>query len=720
MDAPNLIKLEVSTMALGKSDGSVIIDTRVDTKGFGAGVSSMKKQVGGLSAAVGKLGLAISAAFAVKKIIEFGKEAIDLGSDLQEVQNVVDVTFTTMNEQVNKFAQNAAKAAGLSETMAKRYVGTFGAMAKAFGFAETEAFDMSTSLTKLAGDVASFYNITQDEAYTKLKSVFSGETETLKDLGIVMTQSALNAFALSKGISKTTDEMTEQEKVALRYRFVMDQLSAASGDFERTSDGWANQMRILSLNFDTFKANVGQALINIFTPFLKTLNSLVEKMAAFSHSFIAFSEMLMGKKEASNAINNLKEVEQGYEDVADSIDKAKKAQTGYLSGIDELNAIKKTDSSGSSEEVTFLDVSANKAANDSLEETEGLVSGIQAKIAEVFALFKEEFANPFATIKDFLLELKDNLYTLFVEPFEKSKGTLLESVLGIKDGFIVLWNSVKPIMGDLFYGVFDLYNKYIAPIFEKLAPKVQDLFEDHLAPMFTKMGEFLATLGQGLLDIWEYWKPLMEVLVATLMPVVAPILEAMGEVFIDVFNTIFDVIGGLFDALSGLVEFIAGTFTGDWDRAWNGIVQIFTGIWDGLKSAVETFMNATIKLINGLIEGINSVSGAVGIPAIPTIPLYSLDIPQLAKGAVIPPNAPFMAMLGDQRNGTNIEAPADLIRQIVREETAGTREMTDLLRSIAESNQVIAEKDLTIGDRDIARANARGQRAMGYSLITEG
>lgn len=708
-------------MALGKSDGSVIINTKVDTSGFGTGVSNMKKQIGGLSGAVTKLGLAMVAAFAVKELVQFGKQAIELGSDLQEVQNVVDVTFTTMNEQVNEFAKNAAKAAGLSETMAKRYAGTFGAMAKSFGFAEAEAFDMSTGLTQLAGDVASFYNITQDEAYTKLKSVFTGETETLKDLGVVMTQSALNAFALSKGIGKTTDEMSEQEKVALRYQFVMSQLSAASGDFERTSDGWANQMRILSLNFDTFKANVGQALINIFTPLLKTINSLVEKLAALSQKFVSFSQLLMGNKKANNTTSNLKEIEQGYDDVADSIDKAKKAQTGYLSKIDELNAIKKSSDTTETSGAEFIDPAVAQSSNNELEETEGLLSVIWAKVSEIASLFAQSFANPFATIKDFLLELKDNLYTLFVEPFEKSKGTLLESVLGIKDGFIVLWNSVKPILGDLFYGVFDLYNKYIAPIFEKLAPKVQDLFENHLAPMFTKLGEFLATLGQGLLDIWEYWKPLMEVLVATLMPVVAPILEAMGEVFIDVFNTIFDAIGGLFDALSGLVEFIAGTFTGDWDRAWNGIVQIFTGIWAGLKSVVETFMNATIKLINGLIEGINNVSGAIGIPAIPTIPLYSLDIPMLAKGAVIPPNAPFMAMLGDQRNGTNIEAPADLIRQIVREESANA-ELLSYLADIARNTRETADKDVSvnIGDRDIARANIRGKKSMGRSLIMEG
>lgn len=172
-------------------------------------VSGMKSSVDGLSGSFKRLGATIASAFAVRKIAGIAGTMTELGSDLEEVQNVVDVTFTTMSDKINEFALNAEKSAGLSETMAKRYAGTFGAMAKSFGFAEDAAFEMSTTLTQLAGDVASFYNISQDEAYTKLKSVFTGETETLKDLGVVMTENALNSYAMAKGIGKTVSKMTE-------------------------------------------------------------------------------------------------------------------------------------------------------------------------------------------------------------------------------------------------------------------------------------------------------------------------------------------------------------------------------------------------------------------------------------------------------------------------------------------------------------------------------
>lgn len=165
------------------ADGSVIIDTRMDTSGVQNGVSAIKQSFNGLGSVVKKIVVLIGGAFAIGKLAQFGKECIELGSDLAEVQNVVDVTFTTMSDKVNEFAKNAMTSAGLSETMAKQYVGTFGAMSKSFGFSEAQAYDMSTALTQLTGDVASFYNISQDLAYIKLKSVFTGETETLKDLG---------------------------------------------------------------------------------------------------------------------------------------------------------------------------------------------------------------------------------------------------------------------------------------------------------------------------------------------------------------------------------------------------------------------------------------------------------------------------------------------------------------------------------------------------------
>ena len=273
--------------------GLKVAETKAKTTGktientFKQNISNTTKSVkgSGIESALGKIGKIVAVAFSVKSIINFGKECLDLGSDLAEVQNVVDVTFGNLNTEVNKFAENAITQFGLGQTVTKKYVGTFGAMSKAFGFSNKEALAMSETLTGLTGDVASFYNLNTDEAYTKLKSVFTGETESLKDLGVVMTQNALDQYALANGYGRTTAKMSEQEKVALRYKFVMDKLSLANGDFARTSDSWANQTRVLSLRFNELKATLGQGFINVFTPIVKGINWVLTKLQVLANAF---------------------------------------------------------------------------------------------------------------------------------------------------------------------------------------------------------------------------------------------------------------------------------------------------------------------------------------------------------------------------------------------------------------------------------------------------
>lgn len=346
------------------SAGQIGLDLVINQQQF-------NKQLGGIQNLAKKTGKMLAGAFAVKGLTSFAKDCIELGSNLTEVQNVVDVVFPTMNKKVNEFAQNAASTFGLSETMAKKFTGTFGAMANAFGFSEKESYKMSTALTGLAGDVASFYNISQDEAFTKLKSVFSGETETLKDLGIVMTQTALDQYAMANGFGKTTSAMTEQEKVALRYAFVQQQLQNATGDFSRTSDQWANQIRILSLQFDSLKASIGQGLINLFLPIVKVINLVLGKLMTLANAFKSFTAMIMGKKtsgasasldktatsagKVSNSLNNAtssaNKLNKSTKKVGDTAKKTAKKISGLM-GFDQINKLTETKGSSGSKSST--------------------------------------------------------------------------------------------------------------------------------------------------------------------------------------------------------------------------------------------------------------------------------------------------------------------------------------------------------------------------------
>lgn len=306
--------------------------------------SHVERQTGKIRNSFGKVGKTIAAVLSIGAIMAFGKSCIALGSDLAEVQNVVDVTFGSMNKQVDTFAKNAITQFGLSELTAKKYMGTYGAMAKAFGFDSSSVYGMATAITGLTGDVASFYNLSADEAYTKLKSIFTGETESLKDLGVVMTQTALDQYALNNGFGKTTAKMTEQEKVMLRYQFVMSRLSDTSGDFARTSKSWANQTRILSLQFESLKATIGQGLINAFTPVIKIVNTLLARLQTLAGYFKAFTVALFG--DASGGGTAVDSMADASGTVADNINNAAgaaKKMKEYALGIDELNVLNPDD-----------------------------------------------------------------------------------------------------------------------------------------------------------------------------------------------------------------------------------------------------------------------------------------------------------------------------------------------------------------------------------------
>ena len=214
-------------------------------------------------------------------IVKFGKQCLEAASNLQEVANVVDVTFGASADKINNWAKQNAASFGLSETAAKRYAGTYGTMAKQFNMTADQAATMAIELTKLTGDVASFYNMEDKAAATKLKAIFTGETEGLKELGVVMTQTQLDAYAMAKGWEKTTQDMTEQEKVVLRYQYAMEKLSHAQGDFMRTSDGYANSVRTLKLNIEDLKVEIGNELIPVAAQGIGAIGSVIQAVGPY-------------------------------------------------------------------------------------------------------------------------------------------------------------------------------------------------------------------------------------------------------------------------------------------------------------------------------------------------------------------------------------------------------------------------------------------------------
>lgn len=616
---------------MATSIGQIGLDLVVNQKPFQA-------QMKGIQSLAKKTAATLAAAFGVKKIVDFGKSCLELGSDLAEVQNVVDVTFPNMTAQVDKFAKSAAQSFGLSETMAKQFTGTFGAMAKAFGFSESQAYEMGSSLTKLAGDVASFYNISQDEAYTKLKSVFTGETESLKDLGVVMTQTALDSYALANGFGKTTAKMSEAEKVALRYSFVQNQLAAAQGDFARTSGSWANQVRILTLQFDSLKATIGQGLINLFTPVIRVINAVIGKLITLANAFKSFTELITGQKSSGSASGQISAIgsaaagaSTGMDNAASSADNLSSANNGVaksaqkaaekmraLMGFDQINKLdSQTDSAGSSP-------SSGSGTGTGGVGGAGIDFGSLAQGETVVDKADKQFTKMFQNIKKLCDPATQSLKRLWNEGLARLGKFTFDSLKDFWKNFLVPIG--KWTLGTGIPRFIDALNNGLMKVdFDKIRNSLNGLWKA-LAP-------FAVHIGEGLLWFWE--NVLVPLGTWTANEVVPRFLETLSSA-ISVFNGILTALQPLFQwfwdsVLQPIAQWTGGAFGAIWDKI-NGVLKTFSdwcaanpGVIQTIATVIASFFAAWkisefvanaagfITTIVNVVSSIKSISGAVAL-----------------------------------------------------------------------------------------------------------
>ena len=478
-------EIERTTQKSSKKSGEAI------RKNMGGATDSVVGSLGGLKSVVGKLVGAVAAAFAVQKVVQFGAACIELGSNVAEVQNVVDTAFGDMAWKMEQFADSAITSYGMSELAAKKTGSTYMAMARGMGIAEDAASDMAIALTGLTGDVASFYNITQEEADTKLKSVFTGETETLKELGVVMTQANLQQYALAHGMNANITAMSQAEQVALRYAFVTDALNLAAGDFVKTQNSWANQTRILSMQWQQFMAVIGQALTTVLLPVVKMLNSIVSGLISVANAFNAAvtaifggpQTQLAGMADANAAIaSGAQDAAAGEEALADSTKAAGKAAKGALASFDQLNVLQQSGggsasggAGGSSAGMTFTPVTSEETNSvppalekikafmeqlntlfaPSIEAWAGAWDTLRAKAAQVWPEIKN---GALGLWQEGLLPLTEYLTSTFMpdvvnafsEAFAPIVGDVLSGYMQIfADGFVWRCENIAAVMKEL-------------------------------------------------------------------------------------------------------------------------------------------------------------------------------------------------------------------------------------------------------------------------------
>ena len=278
----NIIDMTNALAKLSRTGGAAGTAAKSITSsfsGFSSSASAVTKKSFSLASAIGKVYATYWALFRGFRLLG---DAIDISSSLTEVENVVRQTFGQYESLINNFAKTSIEKFGMSELSAKQFASRFQAMGTALDIPQRKMADMSIRLTELTGDMASFYDVSQEDIAKSLQSVFSGTTAPMRRYGIDLTQATLKEWALKQGLDANISSMTQAEKAMLRYQYVLAHTTNITEDFKRTQDSWHNQITMLRENFKALGAVVGGGLINAFKPFIKVLNAVLQKVISFA------------------------------------------------------------------------------------------------------------------------------------------------------------------------------------------------------------------------------------------------------------------------------------------------------------------------------------------------------------------------------------------------------------------------------------------------------
>lgn len=605
---------------MAQYDGSIRINTSIDQRGFERGsrglIQGMTRLGNSLRGMVSSLGFGLG----IVGLVALGKQAIKTASDIQEVQNVVDTAFGSMSYKMEEFANTSVKQFGLSQLAAKEMGSTFMAMASNMvGSAET-ASDMAINLTKRAADMASFYNKSAEDTATALHGVFTGETEVLKQYGIVQTEVNLQEYAAANGINKKISAMSQAEKVQLRYNYVMEQTALAAGDFARTSDSWANQTRILSEQFKELAAVIGGGLIAALTPVVKFLNTILTMAIAVAKQIGALLRKLFGiSMPIASAAKDASDIATGMSNVANNADSAAGSAGNLKKGLDSAGkAAKKAGDAAKRSLAPFdkLTVLSKEASGAGSGGGGGGGSGgsggaggggFQMPQVEMKEETQEagEFSDALEGILDRLKQLKD----LFVAGFWDGLGDYKPILDDLKGDLESIWNTLKNIFTDP--EVVGAANKFFDSLAFASGQVVGSMASIGLTIASNLIGGMEKYLTQNVDRIKKYIIGMFDVGsdIVSIIGNTASVLADIFSVFAgDTAQQITGNIIGIFAEVGMMVSETALKLGRD---ILNMITKPIIENKDKIKTAIEGTLEAIEPFTSGLLTAVQTVRDAV-------------------------------------------------------------------------------------------------------------
>lgn len=597
------------------------------------GIASKAKSIGDKISGIGtKLTVGVTTPLAIA-----GKGMVDAASDFDENLNKISVAFGDNADEVKAWADTATQSFGLSMNQALEATSLFGDMATSMGISQGEAASMSTSLAGLAGDLASFKNIGIDQAMTALNGVFTGETESLKQLGIVMTETNLEEFAAKTG--QVYSEMSQAEKVQLRYNYVMAMSKNAIGDYARTSDGTANSMRTFQASVENLAITLGQNLLPIVTPIIQKATEMVNAFAAADPELQQLILKIAGiAAVAGPALLVVGKMVSVFGSVSGAIGML----SGKISALGGMKAILSgvftaiTSPAGIAVAAITALVAAfaylmttNEGFRNSIMQTvttigQSLMPIIQA-LMPVIQNIATVLATTISSVLQALAPVLAQIVTMIGQIVSTVAPLIAQLVSQLAPILTTIIQTVGNIVSAVLPPVITIINAIMGAI-EELLPPIMSVLStviDVVSQIITAITPIISFVAGVISDIMEIISPIISFIagvISSIISVISPIASTVASVFSKIFSTVSSI-------MNRVGSVIKTVFSGI-KSAWNGLTSFVSGVFSGIGNAVNTLVSTVKGFVNGVISGINAAIGLINM-----IPGVNIGrIPYLAHG----------------------------------------------------------------------------------------
>lgn len=720
-------------MAIANSDGSIVLTTRVDTRGLKSGMSTMKSGASSLGISFKKLGNAVAAAFSVKVLIDFGKESSKLATNAEaSVQRLIDI-YGEASKELGDFIDATAQALGMSRAAAASYSSIYGNLFSVWADQSTNAA-LTARYLNMTAVVASKTGRTVEDVQERIRSGLLGNTEAIEDLGIfvnVKTIEMTDAFKrMANGKSwEQLDAYTQQQ---IRTFAILEQATQKYGnEVAETSALTKSQFKAA---WQDFQATWGQVINSVLIPVLDVLTEILVTSTAVMRSIFNISSATISQSNATaDATKN-------QEKLTEEIKETEKAAKKAFASFDTIQVLSSGDSQGESQTTPIIpeitlpvgDLSGQSSAF--LSEIEPIIEKIKGLFEPLSEISFSNLVQSLSYLIDPAKELALVAWDILEDAIEKVIAPLAEFVIEdalprFFDTLATAIDGLRVILDNGWDILEQFIDEFLDPIWEYAEPKILEVWDD----LNAKLKDFVKLVEES--EAWEDFQTIMSAIYDVLEPAVKAIIDfttpiidfQMSQAFIDLeykfkniedgLGAIADLINGDFDgawkhlkelfidnfvdkgkekfqAFSDVIEGITGFDLAQWvEDAWKSVKEfwtehiapIFTKKWwadlgktcmNGLISGFEGGINGIIwafeSMINWIVNGFNKISFNIPdwVPGIggkkfgidiKQVKFDRVSIPRLAQGAVIPPNREFLAVLGDQKQGTNIEAPLQTI-----------------------------------------------------------